>query len=329
MLFDKMSAIEDLRNFLADYYCLYSYALSALSQATRHFVTSEPRFVVLGSAEWARVIQALSWIRTQSDIPVIVVGGADESRCVAALEQGADDYVFEPVSPRELLARIRAVVRFHRPSAKAEETLEECVYAFAGWEYDAGMRLLTNPSGSYVRLTRNEHAMLKVFLNSPQRTLTREHLIRATRIVEDVFDRSIDVRITRLRHKLSASGAAPSLIVTERTLGYRFNAPVERRRSRATIYRPADPSTPISEDAMSYEWHLGAEQGLCRRIEGAARSECTDGSRIDGLACDDRALPGTLASENGWPGQARPSKLPEENANLSGKRRGEQKPVLK
>jgi two-component system, OmpR family, response regulator len=271
MLFDKISAVEGLRNFLADYYCLYGYALSTLSQATRHFTTSELRFVVLRSAEWPRIIQTLGWIRTQSDIPVIVVGVADESRCVAALELGADDCVFEPVSPRELLARIRAVIRFQKPSAKAEETPEGHVYAFSDWEYDARMRRLTNPGGSYVKLTRNEHAMLKAFLDSPQRTLTREQLIHATQIVEDIFDRSIDVRITRLRRKLRAGGAAPSIILSERSLGYKFNVPVERRRSRATMYQPADPSTPISEDAMSHERHSNAERELCPCIEGAVR----------------------------------------------------------
>jgi two-component system, OmpR family, response regulator len=271
VLFDSELAVEDLRSFLADYYRLHGYALSGLRQATRHFTTPELRFVVLGSAQWPRILQALTWIRTQSDIPVIVVGAADESRCVAALEQGADDCVFDPVSPRELLARIRAVIRFRRPPAKAEETPEGHVYAFADWEYDQRTRRLTNPSGSYVRLTRNEHAMLKAFLDSPQRTLTREQLIHATQIVEDIFDRSIDVRITRLRRKLRAGGAAPSIILCERSLGYKFNVPVERRRSRATMYQPADPSMPISEDAMSHERNLDAERELCPCIEGAAR----------------------------------------------------------
>lgn len=146
---------------------------------------------------------------------------------------GADHCVFRPVGQRELLARIRAVVRFHKPSAKKEVPAEH-VYAFAGWESDERMRRLTNPLGTPVSLTRNEYAMLKAFLDSPQRTLTREHLIHATRIVEDMFDRSIDVRITRLRRKLSASGAATSMISTERSLGYKFTVSVERRRSRAT-----------------------------------------------------------------------------------------------
>jgi two-component system OmpR family response regulator len=234
ILFDNRSAIADLRNFLADYYRLHGYALSALSQTTRHF-TTELRFAVLVSAEWPRVLQALAWIRAQSDIPVIVVGPADEARCVVALEKGADDYVFEPMSPRELLARIRAVVRFHKPAAKAESPSEEHVYAFAGWEYDQRSRRLTNPGGSHVSLTRNECAMLKAFLDSPQRTLTREHLIHATRIVEDVFDRSIDVRVARLRRKLSAGGATNSMISTERSLGYKLGVPVERRRSRETV----------------------------------------------------------------------------------------------
>jgi DNA-binding response OmpR family regulator len=232
ILHDSKSAIEDLRKFLAEFYHLHDYAFSALSQTARHFSAPELRFVVLGSAEWLRLVQALTWIRTQSDIPVIIVGPADESRCIAALELGADDYVFEPMSPRELLARIRAVVRFHKPLAKAEESPEEHIYAFAGWEYDERLRRLTDPRGSHVVLTRNEYAMLKAFLDSPQRTLTREHLIHATRIVEDIFDRSIDVRVTRLRRKLSVSGATTTMISTERGLGYKFNVPVERRRSR-------------------------------------------------------------------------------------------------
>lgn len=234
ILFDGTPIIEDFRKFLADYYRLYGYALSSLTQTTRHFTAPELHFVVLGSADWPRILQALTWIRTQSDIPVIVVGPADESRCVAALEQGADHCVFGPVSQRELLARIRAVVRFHKPSVKVDSAPAGYIYAFAGWEYDEHMRRLTNPLGAQVSLTRNEYAMLKAFLDSPQRTLTRECLIHATRIVEDMFDRSIDVRITRLRRKLSAGGAATAMISTERSLGYKFNVPVERRRSRAT-----------------------------------------------------------------------------------------------
>lgn len=238
ILFDGEPVTEDLRRFLADYFRLYSYALSSLRQTTRHFTAPDLRFVVLGSADWPRILQTLAWIRTQSDIPVIVVGPADEAKCVAALEQGADHCVFEPISGRELLARIRAVVRFHKPSAKVEELPVEQIYAFAGWEYDERTRRLTNPDGSHVRLTRNEYAMLKAFLNSPQRTLTREYLIQATRIFEDMFDRSIDVRITRLRRKLSAGGAANPMISTQRSLGYKFNVPVERRRSRATTREP-------------------------------------------------------------------------------------------
>jgi two-component system, OmpR family, response regulator len=238
VLFDSELAVEALRSFLADYYRLHGYALSGLRQATRHFATPELGFVVLGSARWPRILEALTWIRTQSDIPVIVIGPADEPTCVAALERGADDYGFEPMSPRELLARIRAVVRFCKPSASVELPAES-VYAFAGWQYDERMRRLTNPNGSDVWLTRNEYAMLKVFLDSPQRTLSREHLIRATRIVEDIFDRSIDVRVTRLRRKLTVGGATIGMISTERGLGYRFNVPVERHRSRATMYHGA------------------------------------------------------------------------------------------
>src|SRR5262249_22661188 len=157
--------IEDLRNFLADDYRLHSYALSAPSAAARHFTAPGPQFVVLGWGDWSCILQVLTWIRAQSDAAVIVVGPADETVCVAALERGADGYVFEPVSPRELLARIRAVVRFRRPpAAEAEELPQDQIYAFAGWEYDERTRRLLDPRRSRVSLTRGEHALLKTFL---------------------------------------------------------------------------------------------------------------------------------------------------------------------
>jgi two-component system OmpR family response regulator len=248
VLFDSEPAIENLRSFLAGHYRLHGYALSALRRAAHHFTTPELKFVVLRGANRPCILQALAWIRTQSYVAVIIVGPADESTCVAALEQGADDYVFEPASPRELLARVRAMVRSRKPLTKSEELPEELakpdkcseehVYAFAGWEYDARTRCLTNPGRSRVSLTRSEYALLKAFLDSPQRTLTREYLIQATRIVGDIFERSITVSVARLRRKLSMGGATTCMISTERSLGYKFHVAVERRRSRPAWHYP-------------------------------------------------------------------------------------------
>jgi DNA-binding response OmpR family regulator len=89
------------------------------------------------------------------------------------------------------------------------------------------MRRLTDPGGTTVTLTKGEYALLVAFLDAPQRPLTREHLLQATRIHEDVFDRSIDVQILRLRRKLETDPSAPRIIQTERGVGYVFTLPVE------------------------------------------------------------------------------------------------------
>ena len=97
-----------------------------------------------------------------------------------------------------------------------------------GWQLDRKSRQLTDPAGAPVALTKGEYAMLLAFLEAPQRPLSREHLLQATRVHEDVFDRSIDVQILRLRRKLERDPSAPRVIQTERGVGYVFAVPVER-----------------------------------------------------------------------------------------------------
>jgi DNA-binding response OmpR family regulator len=99
---------------------------------------------------------------------------------------------------------------------------------FCGWHLDGKIRQLTDPSGAPVALTKGEYALLIAFLDAPQRPLSREHLLQATRMHEDVFDRSIDVQILRLRRKLERDPSAPSVIKTERGVGYVFAVAVER-----------------------------------------------------------------------------------------------------
>jgi two-component system, OmpR family, response regulator len=210
----------------------------------RTLVASGRREMVnqLGSAEVRLVIldlrlgeqdglDLLREIRASSDVPVIIITGhrRDEIDRVVGLELGADDYLTKPFSLRELLARVRAVLRRFDAgrSAPAREP-GRGRWRFSGWQLDRRTRRLTDPDGAPVALTKGEYALLIAFLDAPQRPLSREHLLQATRVHEDVFDRSIDVQILRLRRKLERDPSAPRMIQTERGIGYVFALPVER-----------------------------------------------------------------------------------------------------
>ena len=174
-------------------------------------------------------------IRDQSSLPIIVVSGRlDEADRVMALELGADDYVTKPFSPRELLARIRTVLR--RSAATQVLTgrqLDVRAYRFAGWELNIGTRKLISPAGVRIDLTNGEFSLLSAFLAAPGRILSREQLLEASRLYDDVFDRSIDVQILRLRRKIEENPSTPQFIKTERGAGYTFAAAVEKLTSVA------------------------------------------------------------------------------------------------
>lgn len=174
-------------------------------------------------------LDVLRELRQRSDVPVIITTGhlKDEIDRVVGLELGADDYLTKPFGLRELLARIRAVMRRHAADY-AQRKNDGVSYHFGGWTLRPKTRQLFDQSGAQVPLTKGEHGLLVAFLDAPQRTLSREHLLQATRIHEDIFDRSIDVQILRLRRKLESNASAPSVIVTERGLGYVFTLSVER-----------------------------------------------------------------------------------------------------
>jgi two-component system, OmpR family, response regulator len=176
-------------------------------------------------------LDLLREIRSTSDVPVIITTGQrrDEVDRVVGLELGADDYLTKPFGLRELLARIRAVLRRREagPTVVGQRDAEKGRCKFGNWQLDRRGRRLTNSSGEPITLTKGEYALLVAFLDAPQRPLTREQLLQATRIHEDVFDRSIDVQVLRLRRKLETDPAAPSIIQTERGVGYVFALPVE------------------------------------------------------------------------------------------------------
>jgi len=182
----------------------------------------------LGNENGLEIVRAL---RAESDLPIIVLTGQhlDEIDRVVGLELGADDYLTKPFGLRELLARIRAVLRrLDRARAVPPSEHERGGYQFSGWRLSLRTRRLTAPTGAEVALSKGEYALLVAFLDAPQRPLSREHLLQATRVHEDVFDRSIDVQILRLRRKLEQDPSAPQMIQTERGVGYIFARPVER-----------------------------------------------------------------------------------------------------
>ncbi|WP_446721005.1 response regulator [Methylobacterium sp. 092160098-2] len=169
-------------------------------------------------------------LRARSDLPVIITTGhrRNEVDRVIGLELGADDYIVKPYGLRELLARVRVILRRAELSPAQARTQVSYRSRFAGWVLDRRHRRLTNPAGTDVALSKGEYTLLVAFLDAPQRPLSREQLLQATRVHEDVFDRSIDVQILRLRRKLEVDPSAPRLIVTEWGVGYVLAAAVEK-----------------------------------------------------------------------------------------------------
>src|SRR5689334_7055497 len=175
-------------------------------EMTRHLEEDDPSLIILdlrlGQEDG---LDMLREIRSHSDVPVIITTGhrPDEIDRIVGLELGADDYIVKPFSLRELLARVRAVLRRQEMGrvARAHEP-ERGGYRFDGWQLERRNRRLLDPNGTPVALSKGEYALLLAFLEAPQRPLSRENLLQATRIHEDIFDRSIDVQVLRLRRKL-------------------------------------------------------------------------------------------------------------------------------
>lgn len=167
-------------------------------------------------------------VRETSNVPIIILSGrTDEADRVMSLELAADDYITKPFSPRELVARIRAVLRRAQRIGPATHEETPRAYRFAGWELNLRLRRLTDPDARAVELTNSEFNLLCAFLASPQRVLTREQLLERSRLHSiEVYDRAIDVTILRLRRKIEQDHTNPKLIVTERGAGYRFAEPV-------------------------------------------------------------------------------------------------------
>src|SRR5262249_43385533 len=136
---------------------------------------------------------------------------------IIGLELGADDYILKPFDLRLLLARIRALLRRQQMGRLARARNPELGgYKFSGWRLDLRAQSLFDPKGERVPLGKSEYALLVAFLQSPRRALTREYLLQATRLHEDILDRSIDGQVLRLRRKLEAHPKEQAMIKTER-----------------------------------------------------------------------------------------------------------------
>ena len=156
----------------------------------------------------------------QTPILMLTARGEPIDR-VIGLEMGADDYLTKPFEPRELLARIRNILRRVRALPDNLQTDEVKRYRFADWELDTGLRQLTSPQAVVVPLSGAEYRLLKVFLEHAQRVLNRDQIMDLTKGRDaDPFDRSIDLQISRLRQKLGDDARAPTLIKTVRNEGY-------------------------------------------------------------------------------------------------------------
>jgi two-component system, OmpR family, response regulator len=170
-------------------------------------------------------------LREESAIPIIMLTGVrDEADRVMGLELGADDYLTKPFSPRELLARVRTVLRRTKGEALTEARQRDVrAYRFANFELNLRTRRLAKQHPAQrIELTNGEFNLLAALLAAPQRILSRDQLLEASRVYDnEVYDRSIDVQVLRLRRKIEVDPSQPLFILTERGVGYLFNSPVE------------------------------------------------------------------------------------------------------
>lgn len=164
-------------------------------------------------------------------VPILMLTAlSDEADRIVGLEMGADDYLTKPFGVRELLARVRSVLRRTRmlpPNMQAEEPSQFIV--FGDWRLDTVGRHLLDPQGTQVALSGAEYRLLRVFIDHPQRVLNRDQLLNLTQGRDaDAFDRSIDLLVSRLRQRLGDDAREPRYIKTLRSEGYVFSVNVEQ-----------------------------------------------------------------------------------------------------
>ncbi len=229
-------AVDDdpvIRSAVADYLSLHDYRVTAVpdGRGMREVLAREAiDLVILDLKLQSEDGMTLAGrLREESAIPIIMLTGRrDEADRVMGLELAADDYLIKPYSPRELLARVRAVLRRRRPEMQQGRPEGIRAYRFDGWELNLNTRRLKRPDGRIVRLSNSEFSLLVVLLGASERILSRDQLLDMSRLhSDDVYSRSVNTQIMRLRRKLETDPTNPRYICTERGAGYVFSVRVE------------------------------------------------------------------------------------------------------
>jgi two-component system, OmpR family, response regulator len=222
----------EIRNLVAEYLTLHGYRVSVARDGTQMRSALEadcPDLVVLDlMLPGEDGLSLCRDLRARSSLPVIMLTARrEEIDRIIGIEMGADDYLGKPFNPRELLARIKSVLRRARPLPAAHSEAKRL--RFAGWVLDCTARHLIDPEGVIVPLSGAQHRLLAVFLDHPNRVLDRDQLVDMALGREATpFDRSIDVQVSRLRQLLRDNGREPRIIKTVRNGGYVLAAAVER-----------------------------------------------------------------------------------------------------
>jgi two-component system OmpR family response regulator len=233
---DHILVVDDdteIRSLLHEYLQKQGYRVTAVADGKglrTAVATSHPDLIILDlMLPGEDGLTLCRDLRAKSEIPIIMLTArGDETDRIVGLELGADDYVAKPFSPRELLARIKSVLRRARALPENLKTEESGVFRFAGWTLDAATRNLTSPQGVVVALSGTDFRLLKIFVDHPNRVLTRDQLIDLM-LSRDAgpYDRAIDVQVSRLRQRLGEDAKEPAIIKTVRGQGYVFAAHVE------------------------------------------------------------------------------------------------------
>ncbi len=236
---------KEIRELLADFLTQHGYKVSSAQNAEELFKLLDKdksiQLIVLDlMMPGIDGLEVCKRLRTQSNlIPIIMLSGvSDTTDRVIGLELGADDYLIKPFNPRELLSRIKAVLRrsqsmLNNPSQNNQEAIESIrqgdLLHFCDWTLNTANRELLSPDNIEISLSGRAYDLLLVFLEHPQRVLSRDQLLTIlSHRTAEPFDRSIDVQVSRLRQKLGDDPKEPKLIKTVRTGGYLFASSVRR-----------------------------------------------------------------------------------------------------
>ena len=226
---------EDILSLLTGFFRKHGHSITVATHGTAMFAALEEGaidLVVLDlMLQGEDGFSLCRKLRVRSRVPVIMLTAmSDHTDRVVGLEIGADDYLVKPFDPRELLARIKAVLRRtgEAPAAPAS-TETRPVLQFAGWRLDVARRELRSLDNTLMMLSGGEFDLLLAFVEHPQRVLTRDQLLDLARgATHAAFDRSVDVQVSRLRRKLEPDAKSPSIIRTVRNGGYMFTPRVNR-----------------------------------------------------------------------------------------------------